>query len=248
MNALLELTDISVLHGDNPAISHVSFDLRVGELIALIGPNGAGKSTLLQAIVGLINHDGTIRLAGRPCHHGDHRYDVAYIPQRQDLDRDFPISTEQLVMAGRRRFSGLLGRTRLSDRIAVADSLERVGASHLHGRHIGALSGGEFQRVLLARALAQEASLILLDEAFSGIDQPTAESLIELLTGLSLIGTSVLVATHDLQLTRRLFPRCLAINQTLIADGHPSEVLRPEAIEATFARVSQQIGTRTQEC
>ena len=124
------------------------------------------------------------------------------------------------------------------DRVAASAALERVGVGHLATRRINELSGGELQRVLLARALAQEADVLLLDESLSGVDQPTASALIELLAELATGGATLLVTTHDLDLARRQFARCLAINRTIVADGHPARVLDAETIEATFARVA----------
>ena len=230
--------ELSVSYGSTTALRAVNFHAAPGELIAVVGPNGAGKSSLMKALVGLVHHGGDVALHGQDCHHGEHRHSVAYIPQRLDLDMDFPISATAVVASGRRRFRRSWQRQGAADRTSVLDALERVGAAHLGKRRISALSGGEFQRILLARALAQEADVLLLDESLSGVDQPTASALVDVLAGLATSGTSVFVATHDLDLARHQFPRCLAINRTLVADGVPADVLDAAVIEATFARAS----------
>jgi len=216
------------------ALADVTFQVYPGELVAVVGPNGAGKSTLFKAISGLVAHHGTVELCGNHCHHQRDRLGAAYIPQRNDLDADFPITVGQLVLAGRRRFLRLGQRPGQRHRQAALDALERVGLADLHRRPLSTLSGGQMQRAFLARALAQEAHLILLDEALSGIDQPRAEALLDLFGDLARSGTSFLVATHDLSLARRRFNRCLAINHRLVADGSPEQALDPENIEATF--------------
>jgi ABC-type Mn2+/Zn2+ transport system ATPase subunit len=216
------------------ALDDVSLEVAVGELIAVVGPNGAGKSTLFKAISGLVPHDGAVELCGTHCHHQRDRLGAAYIPQRDDLDRDFPITVGQLVLAGRRRFLRLGQRPGPRHRQAADDALERVGLADLRRRPLSTLSGGQMQRAFLARALAQEAHLILLDEALSGIDQPRTEALLDLFADLASAGTSLLIATHDLSLARRRFSRCVAINHRLVADGAPDHVLDAPTVEATF--------------
>ena len=218
-----------------PALDNISFDVAPGELVAVVGPNGAGKSTLLKAITGLVVHRGEIELCGTHCHHQRDRLAAAYIPQRSDLDHDFPITVEQLVLAGRRRFLRLGQRPGPIHRQAAREALQRVGLANLRNRPLGTLSGGQAQRVFLARALAQEAHLILLDEALSGVDQPRTEAMLDLFEDLTSSGTALMVATHDLSLARRRFSRCLAVHRFLVADGPPETALNPAGVEATFA-------------
>jgi manganese/iron transport system ATP-binding protein len=232
---ILRVTGVSVTYPPaTEALTDVSFQVAVGELIAVVGPNGAGKSTLFKAISGLVAHDGSVELCGNHCHHQRDRLGAAYIPQRNDLDADFPITVGQLVLAGRRRFLRLGQRPGQQHRQAAQDALERVGLADLRHRPLFTLSGGQMQRAFLARALAQEAHLILLDEALSGVDQPRTEALLDLFADLVASGTSLLVATHDLSLARRRFSRCLAVNHRLVADGPPGLALDPDHIEATF--------------
>lgn len=225
---------LGVRYGSSTALRDVTFSVGWGELVAVIGPNGAGKSSLFRAVCGLVNHDGDVRLCGEHCHHRLGRGAAGFIPQRADIDPDFPITLGELVMSGRRRFRPAWRRPGRADREIVSDAIERVGLAGREKSPIGTLSGGQLQRGLLARALAQEASLLLLDEALSGVDAPTTADLFDLFRALTDGGATILVATHDLALARHRFDRCLAINGTLVADGPPASALHGAALEATF--------------
>lgn len=216
------------------AISDVSVTIGKGEVVAVIGPNGAGKSTLFRAIAGLLGHDGSVEICGVHCHHHRDRLGAAYIPQRHDLDLDFPLTVGQLALSGRRRFLRLGARPGAGHRAAARTALERVELAEFAHRPLSSLSGGQVQRALVARALAQEARLLMLDEALSGVDRRRTESLFDLFDQLTASGTSVLIATHDLDLVRRRFTRCLAVNGRLVGDGPPSEVLDSAGVVATF--------------
>jgi ABC-type Mn2+/Zn2+ transport system ATPase subunit len=231
---MLAAHELDVRYGRHVALTGVTFSVGPGELVAVVGPNGAGKSTLFKAICGLVPHRGTVQLGGAHCHHRRDRMLAAYIPQRAELDLDFPITVDELTLSGRRRFRAPGRRASRADRVAASAALERVGLEGLGGRPIGSLSGGQLQRAFVARALAQEAHLVLLDEALSGVDLPSTESLLGLFTGLCERGTSLLVATHDLALARRRFDRCLALNGRLVADGPPSSALDQTTVDATF--------------
>jgi ABC-type Mn2+/Zn2+ transport system ATPase subunit len=230
----LVVRSLSVRYGATAVLGGVSFALGRGEVVALVGPNGAGKSTLYRALVGLVAHDGEVAMHGRTCHHRSSRVQAAYVPQSSDVDLSFPITVGEVVAAGRRRFLRARRFARPSDLAAVSDALDRVGLAGFGARAIGALSGGELQRVYLARALAQDADILLLDESFSGVDEPGTAALLGLLDELAADGASVLVATHDLALARRRFDRALALNGRLVADGHPRVVLDDPCLEATF--------------
>lgn len=231
---VLEVDRLGVRYGDRHALHDVSFAVGRGELLAVVGPNGAGKSSMLKAICGLVNHDGVVEVNGVHCHHRTDRMDLAYIPQRADHDLAFPMTVLELVLAGRRRFRRWWQLPSADDRAAAVDALRRARLDDLGDRSLGELSGGQLQRALLARALAQDASVVLLDEALGGVDQPTTEDLFDLFRTLAAEGTTLLVATHDLALARRRFDRCLAVNTTLLADGDPADVLSLEALDSIF--------------
>ena len=231
---VLRVRDLGVRYGDQHALQGVSFSVGRGELIAVIGPNGAGKSTMFKAICGLVNHEGVVEVNGVHCHDHTDRMDLAYIPQRNDSDLHFPITVSELVLAGRRRFHRWYQRPAAADRAAAAEALERVNLGGTGDRALTELSGGQLQRAYVARALAQEASVVLLDEALSGVDQPRTLELLDVFEGLAAQGTTLLVATHDLALAKRRFGRCLAVHGTLTGDGEPATVLAGDVLDATF--------------
>jgi len=230
----LAVRDLCVRYGARTAVEGATFEVTSGEVVALIGPNGAGKSSLLRAVVGLVPHDGEVELRGGSCHHRNHRVAAAMIPQRAEIDLTFPVSVAEVVRSGRRAFVGFGGWPRRADKVAADAALDRVGLAGFGHRHIGALSGGELQRVLLARALAQEANVLLLDEALSGVDHDRTLELLELVDSLAESGAAVVVSTHDLAMTRHRFGRCIAVNRRIVADGDPNEVLDAFGLDATF--------------
>ena len=234
VHSVLDVAGLGVHYGPTEALHNVSFSVGRGELIGVIGPNGSGKSTLFKAICGLVNHTGVVEVNGVHCHDHTDRMDIAYIPQRNDSDLHFPITVGELVLAGRRRFRRWWSRPTAEDRTVASQSLAKVFLEGAEERALSELSGGQLQRAYLARALAQQASVVLLDEALSGVDQPTTLELFEVFRSLAAEGTSLLVATHDLALARRRFDRCLAINGTLRGDGPPEQVLSVELLETVF--------------
>ena len=194
------LTEVLVVaypgaHG--PALRGVSVRVPCGTCTTLVGPNGSGKSTLLKAVAGLLPViSGVIRVHGNPvgaCHHR-----VAYLPQRGEIDWGFPISVERLVLTGRYVHLGWLRWPRRRDRDIAGAALDRLGLSALAGQQIGKLSGGQQQRALLARALAQEADILLLDEPFNGVDAGTQDTIYDAMRDLRGQGKTLVVATHDL--------------------------------------------------
>ncbi len=209
--------------GSNYALEDISFEIDKGERIAIIGPNGAGKSTLLRLIVGRLKPGkGHVNVYG---HGPDDHICIAYVPQRNQLDWSFPASVEDVVMMGRVGKIGLFRWPRRHDWEIVRSCLEQVRATHLAKRQIGELSGGQQQRVFIARALAQEAELLLMDEPLTGLDLPSQEAIFEILNAVRESGVTVLVATHDLNLAAERFDRVMLINRRLIAFGQPSAVL-----------------------
>ena len=205
------------------ALQDVTFQVGPGERIAVVGPNGAGKSTLFKLVVGLIKPGrGRIAIFGRkPSGH----ICIAYAPQRSEVDWSFPATVEDVVMMGRVGRIGLLRWPRKADWQAVHRSLERVNASHLAKKQIGELSGGQQQRVFIARALAQEARLLLLDEPLAGLDAPSQQAIFDILDSLRPDGVTVLVATHDLDLAADRFDKMMLLNKKIVAFGPPTAVL-----------------------
>ncbi len=214
----VELAGREVLHD-------VNFTLAPGEKLAVVGPNGAGKTTLLKALMGLVPRRGDVML------HGRGPRPAAFVAQSSDLDLDFPATVAQLVTCGRRLQKKTFGWFRRADRQAASRALTRVGLDGLESRGIRELSGGQLQRALLARALVQEADILLLDEPFTGVDATTIETICDILDSLTGEGHTIMAVSHDLSLVRSRFDRCLTVNETVIADGHPDEVLAPSGIE-----------------
>jgi len=210
-------------NGRQWALQDLSFRIDTGARVAVVGPNGAGKSTLFKVIAGTLRPDaGAIRVFG---HDPDRHICIAYVPQRNQIDWSFPVSVEDVVMMGRVGQIGLFRRPKKQDWRLVRQSLERVNAAHLADKQIGELSGGQQQRIFVARALAQEAELLLLDEPFTGLDAPSQETISSLLQRLHGDGVTMMVATHDLNMAADEFEQVMLLNRTLVAFGPPAQVL-----------------------
>lgn len=223
---------LTVSYGDRPVLRSVSLDVPARQVVGVVGPNGAGKSTLFRALLGLIPVDsGTVRLFGAPV--GEGRARVAYVPQTEAVDWDFPVTVFDVVLMGRYPRLGLWGRPRAADRRAAAQALERVGMLEYRDRHIRQLSGGQQQRVFLARALCQEADLLLLDEPFGGVDAATERAIFDLIDRLASDGKTLIVINHDLSVLDR-FDLLVLLNQQVIAFGPPSQVATEENMRRTY--------------
>jgi manganese/iron transport system ATP-binding protein len=231
----LQMTDVSVAYaaglqevsaggnGRSHALQHINFTAQQGERIAVVGPNGAGKSTLFKLIVGTVKpSEGQVQIFG---HGPDGHICIGYVPQRNEIDWSFPVTVEDVVMMGRVGQIGLFRWPRRADWDVVRHSLDRVEASHLAKKQIGELSGGQQQRVFIARALAQEAELLLLDEPLNGLDLPTQQSIFDILDSLRPDGVTVMVATHDLQLAADRFDKIMLLNRYIVAFAEPTAVL-----------------------
>lgn len=229
---ILEVSRVSMRYNGVVALEDISFTVEAGERVAVVGPNGAGKSTLLKIIAGVLTPTaGSVRISG----HGPRGHlCIAYIPQRNQVDWNFPLTVADVVMMGRVGKMGLLRHPSARDWAIVRRALEQVGIADLADRPIRALSGGQQQRMFIARALAQEAELLLMDEPFTGLDLPAQEGILEILEGLRRQGVTVLVATHDLEQAAARFDRVLLLNRRLIAFGAPEEVFTPEALRAAY--------------
>jgi ABC-type Mn2+/Zn2+ transport system ATPase subunit len=230
----LVVRHLTVAYERARALEDISFSVAAGERVAVVGPNGAGKSTLLKAIVGLIRPtSGTIQVAG---HVHTQCSEVAYVPQRAQVDWSFPVSVWDVVMLGRAGHIGLFRSAGRHDREIVARSLEMVRMTGLARRQIGELSGGQQQRVFIARALAQEARVLLLDEPVNGLDVRAQDEVHTIVHDVHEAGVTVLVATHDLQQAadRHHYEQVLLLNRHLISLGDARDVLTADNLEAVY--------------
>ncbi|MCA9512167.1 MAG: ABC transporter ATP-binding protein [Myxococcota bacterium] len=228
----VELDRVSVSRGGRPVLEDVTLRIAANDYLAILGPNGSGKSTLLKVILGLIEPDaGRVRVFGAPPRRARGR--VGYVPQRATFDLDFPIRVRDVVSMGRLAGLGLarLGRFARDDREAADAALERVEMAALADRPIGALSGGQLQRVLIARALAQRPRLLLLDEPTSSLDERIGRSVWELFEELS-AEMAIVVVSHDIGAISRSVRSVACLNRHLFA--HPSRQLTSDVIEAAY--------------
>lgn len=229
----LRVEGLSAGYGEHVALEDVSFEAVCGHTLALIGPNGAGKSTLLNTLAGLIRPmAGSILWNGKPLR--EHKHEIAYVPQRNEVDWAFPLTVRELVEMGRYPSLGAWKAFSAHDREIVSRALEAMKLTPLCNRQIGELSGGQQQRVFLARALAQEAHILLLDEPFTGLDVPGTEHLTALLRELAAEGRLIIASHHDLASAPAIFDRALLLNRCAAAYGATQTVLTPERLTTLF--------------
>lgn len=227
-----------VYRNGHTALRDASFQIPAATITALVGVNGSGKSTLFKAIMGFVRlAEGEIRVLGEPVRQAIRRNQVAYVPQSEEIDWNFPVLVEDVVMMGRYGRMNFLRIPREQDRAAVTRALERVGMAGYRRRQIGELSGGQKKRVFLARALAQDARVILLDEPFTGVDVKTEDAIVRLLLALRAEGRVMLVATHNLGSVPEFCDRSVLLNRTVLAYGPTAEVFTRENLERTFGGV-----------
>lgn len=223
MTAALTFRNLTLGYDRHPVIHHLEAVIAEGSLTAIVGPNGAGKSTLLKGVIGtLAPLEGGVALGGI------NRDDIAYLPQQSDIDRSFPISVRDLVAMGLWREIGPFGPVRAHHRDRIAAAISAVGLTGFEDRPIGALSGGQMQRVLFARLLLQEARLVLLDEPFTAIDARTMADLLDLVRRWHDEGRTVLAVLHDFETVRAHFPQTLMLARELVAHGPTATVLTAE--------------------
>jgi manganese/iron transport system ATP-binding protein len=232
----LSVEAVSVTYANgHTALRDAGFRLEAGTICGLVGINGAGKSTLFKAIMGLVRPtSGRVLIGGEPVEAALRRNRVAYVPQAEEVDWTFPVSVRDVVMMGRYGHMNILRIPRAADRAAVAAALERVGMGALADRQIGELSGGQRKRVFLARAMAQGAELLLLDEPFTGVDATTEQAIIALLKGFREEGRIVLVSTHDLGSIPEFCDEVVLVNRTVLASGPTTEVFTEENLRMAF--------------
>jgi len=232
--AALHVHDVSASYpGGLRVVEHVTFTVKQGERVAIIGPNGAGKSTLFKAIAGLIPFTtGEISVQGEDCR-SSHAY-VGYVPQQNEIDWSFPVTVYDVVMMGRARHSKWFPWWPNSDHQRVDELLEQLSLDTYAKRQISELSGGQRRRVFIARALAQEANILLMDEPFTGVDTVSETEIMATLDVLTEQGITILLATHDLGRAARDFDQVLLINQGMIAYGPPEQVMRADVLKQAF--------------
>lgn len=225
--------DVTAGYGDRVALDRASFAVEPGSLLAVVGPNGAGKSTLLKLMAGLLTPwRGRIEILGSPP--GREARRIAYVPQAELVDWAFPVTVEDVVMMGRFPRLGAIRRPGPVDRRAVAEALAKVHMDGHRRTQIGRLSGGQRRRVFLARALAAEPDLFLLDEPVTGIDAKTQELLMDLLEAEARRGKTVIATTHDLACAAQRFHRVLAVNRTIVAHGPSNLVLDADVLAQAY--------------
>lgn len=235
----IRANDVTVTYRNGmTALWDASFEVPRGTVTALVGVNGAGKSTLFKAIMGFVpTARGEISLLGRPVRQALKENLVAYVPQAEEVDWAFPVLVEDVVMMGRFGHMGWMRRPRAADRAAVEAALARVNMTAFRDRQIGELSGGQRKRVFLARALAQEGRVILLDEPFTGVDVQTEAQIVALLKELRDEGRVMLVSTHNLGSVPEFCDRTILVKGTVLAHGPTEEVFTPENLEEAFGGV-----------
>ncbi|MGV0151962.1 metal ABC transporter ATP-binding protein [Rhodococcus sp. GB-02] len=231
----IRVENVSVHYGEVHALDHVDLTLNSGSVCGLIGMNGSGKSTLFKVIMGMIKPDnGSVTIAGLDAAAARKSGRVGYVPQSEDVDWTFPISVRDVVMMGRYGHLGFLRRPRRADREAVAEALERVELTEFADRQIGQLSGGQKKRAFVARGIAQDASILLLDEPFAGVDKRSEATISTLLRELASDGRSILVSTHDLHAVPKLCDEAVLLMRTVLVHSDPDTVLQPENLALAF--------------
>ncbi len=230
---MLDVQNLTAVYGDRVALADVSLMVAPGEVVGLLGPNGAGKSTLLKAIVGLVSvKSGMVSYANCPvC---AQKRKMAYVPQRAAIDWSYPISVEQAVLTGRTVQRGWWRSLKQGDRTVARTAMERLGIWQWRRRPVGELSGGQQQRVFLARAIAQDAEVLLLDEPLTGVDRESEALLWTVVEELRQDGRMLLVASHEWGRSLERYDRLVLLNRSLVAVGEPRAVLSPENLARTY--------------
>ncbi|UWR26260.1 manganese/iron ABC transporter ATP-binding protein [Sulfitobacter sp. S223] len=239
MSTGISANDVTVTYRNgHTALRNASFEIPQGTITALVGVNGAGKSTLFKAIMGFVPvAKGEITVLGMPVKEALKKNIVAYVPQSEEVDWSFPVLVEDVVMMGRYGHMGFFRSPKAADHAAVTDALKRVNMTEYRHRQIGELSGGQRKRVFLARALAQEGKVILLDEPFTGVDVQTEDQIIDLLREMRDEGRVMLVSTHNLGSVPEFCDRTVLVKETVLAYGTTEETFTHDNLELAFGGV-----------
>lgn len=234
------IKDLTVAYQHKKAIEDISLAIEPGKITGIIGPNGAGKSTLLKGIIGLIKvESGEVEINNNAI--DEYRKEIAYVEQRSAIDLTFPITVEEVVLLGTYPKLGLFKRPKKEDREKVLACLKQVKMERFAKRQIGNLSGGQLQRVFIARALAQEADIIFLDEPFVGIDMVSEKVIVSILKQLQGEGKTIVIVHHDLHKTREYFDNLIILNQKLIASGPVKDVFKTKFIQQAYGETMGEI-------
>ena len=232
----IEVKDVTVLRNELVVLESVSLTVNRGEFTAIVGPNGSGKTTLVKAVLGLIKPDrGSIQVFGRPVSElGELRSKIGYVPQIFDIDLNFPITVFEAVLMGTYGRIGVARRPQAADRAAAMAALEKVGVADLKDRPIARLSSGQRQRALIARALANNPDLLVLDEPTTGVDVTTTGSLYELLRQLKSEDVTIVLVSHDIGVVAAYIDTVACLNTVLVAHCRPDEAVCTEALQAMY--------------
>ncbi|WP_022791481.1 metal ABC transporter ATP-binding protein [Weissella halotolerans] len=231
---MLQIHHLTAGYAVKPVFETLSVDFSPGAITGIIGPNGAGKSTLIKAVLGLIPRQaGTVTFAGQPIK--KLRRQIAYVEQRADLDLSFPINVEELVLTGTYSKLGLFKTPGKAERQAAQAALAQVKLLDFRKRQIGELSGGQLQRVFVARAIVQEAQVVILDEPFVGIDMHSEAEIMKILQAWREAGKTIIVVHHDLNKVRQYFDDLVVMNHGIIAAGPVEQVYQRETIQQAFS-------------
>lgn len=226
---MITLQNLGFSYGDQKVLYDITTQFSPGEIVGIIGPSGAGKTTLLRILLGELQPTrGVIRSSNGT------NLSVGYVPQLDSGERTFPLTVEEMVLLGAASFSRKVPWFSRSEKREVAAILERLGVLQLKDNRLSELSGGQFQRALIARALMARPSLLLLDEPTSGIDLHTRQQVLDLVHELQSDGFTIILTTHDLNWVAAQLPRILCLNGTITGDGAPAEVLTPTVVHQTY--------------
>lgn len=229
----ISVKGLSVSYERKRVLTNIHIEVEKGKVYGVIGPNGAGKSTLFKSILGMIDiNTGYIEVLSKNVE--EIRKKIAYVPQRDEVDWDFPATVEDIVLMGRYPHKKILERINKEDRRLAAEALDDLGIEELVNRQIGQLSGGQQQRVFIARALCQQAEIFFLDEPFVGVDMLTEEKIITILRKLADKGKTLLVVHHDLSTVEDYFDKVILLNQRLIASGDTKETFTQKNISKAY--------------
>lgn len=229
----LSLSDVSYHYGSKTALEEVNFSVKCGQRLALLGPNGAGKSTLIRLLAGLLKtQQGEILWRGAPLK--DARREIAYLPQVDQHQKHFPIRVREVVAMGRFPHLGHFKRFRKVDQEKIDHAIEAMNLGEIANRQIDQLSGGQQQRTFIARALAQEAHVLMLDEPFNGLDVESRTHLAQHLNDLTEMGHLIIASHHQLESVTEIFTHTLVLDQKQVIFGSASEVMASEAVKNTL--------------